>query len=150
MTLIFFFVSFVGNWSKNFFDATMTYRQDSNIFNALYEFVPKFKIPSKDFQGRWKKPHHRFETKIWPLVNPNKSRTAAWLASKCETAGRREEYIKELQKYIDIDVFGRCGKRPLPRSIEGLSGPDAIVLTYRNLLKPYYFYMSFEVIYYAS
>ena len=70
---------------------------------------------------------------------------AAWLASKCETAGRREGYIKELQKYIDIDVFGRCGKRPLPRSIEGQSGPDAIVLTYRNLLGPYYFYMSFEV-----
>lgn len=117
----------------------MTYRQDSNIFNALYEFVPKFKFPPN-----WKRPVG-FEKKTWPLVNPNKTKMAAWLASKCETAGRREEYIKELQKYIDIDVFGRCGKRPLPRSIEGLSGPDALLLTYRNLLKPYYFYMSFEV-----
>ena len=122
----------------------MTYRQDSNIFNALYEFVPKFKIPSKDLQGHWRRPPKKANVRSF-LVNHNKTKMAAWLASKCETAGRREGYIKELQKYIDIDVFGRCGKRPLPRSIEGQSGPDAIVLTYRNLLGPYYFYMSFEV-----
>ncbi len=30
-----------GEWSKDFFDATMTYRRDSDIFNAIYEVVPK-------------------------------------------------------------------------------------------------------------
>ena len=31
----------LGNWSENFFDATMSYRRDSDIFNALYQLVPK-------------------------------------------------------------------------------------------------------------
>ena len=127
----------LGNWSYNFFDATMTYRRDSQIFNGLYEFVPK----SKNLQGQdWKRPDFTNTNK-----GHNKTKMAAWLVSKCETAGEREKYIKEIQKYIDIDVFGRCGKRPLSRSILGLSGSDAILFTYKELLNPYLFYMSFEV-----
>ena len=38
--------SSLGNWSENFFDATMTYRRDSDIFNALYELVPKITMSS--------------------------------------------------------------------------------------------------------
>ena len=130
----------LGNWSYNFFDATMTYRRDSQIFNGLYEFVAK----SEKLQGHhWKRPDFTNTRKV--QVHYNKTKMAIWLVSKCETAGEREKYIKEIQKYIDIDVFGRCGKRPLPRSISGLSGSDAILFTYRQLINPYFFYMSFEV-----
>ena len=37
----------MGNWSNHFFDATMTYRRDSTVFNALYEFVSIKAIPPR-------------------------------------------------------------------------------------------------------
>ena len=51
----------LGNWSENFFDATMTYRRDANIFNALFELVPKITKSKntstrKNMRGRWKTP----------------------------------------------------------------------------------------------
>ncbi|XP_067950559.1 alpha-(1,3)-fucosyltransferase fut-1-like [Watersipora subatra] len=36
-------------------------------------------------------------------------RLIAWMASNCVTSSRRETFVKELQKYIDVDVFGTCG-----------------------------------------
>ena len=33
----------------------------------------------------------------------------AWLASECATQSKREDYVRELQKYIDVDVYGECG-----------------------------------------
>ena len=38
-----------------------------------------------------------------------KTRNIAWFNSHCETQSRREDYTKELQKYIDVDVYGKCG-----------------------------------------
>ena len=55
--------SSLGNWSENFFDATMTYRRDADIFNALYELVPKNTTKSKNditkrnLKGHWKTPN---------------------------------------------------------------------------------------------
>ena len=47
---------FLGNWSRNFFDATMTYRRDADIFNALYQIVPTVPMTPLDIQGRWRIP----------------------------------------------------------------------------------------------
>ena len=64
-----------------------------------------------------------------------KVKMATWLVSKCHTSGQREKYVSELQKHVDIEVFGRCGLKPiLPRS----------KAAYHNLLPPYFFYLSFE------
>jgi hypothetical protein len=38
-----------------------------------------------------------------------KTKLSAWLVSNCKTHSEREEYAKELQKYINIDVYGACG-----------------------------------------
>lgn len=36
-------------------------------------------------------------------------RLAATILDECETEGQREEYIKELQKYTSVHIYGRCG-----------------------------------------
>ena len=48
----------------------------------------------------------------------NKVKMAYWLVSDCKTDNRREDYVKELQKYINIDIFGRCGNKTFPRGKE--------------------------------
>ena len=35
---------------------------------------------------------------------------AVWFVSHCHTSSQREKYVTELQKYIDVDVFGYCGE----------------------------------------
>jgi hypothetical protein len=32
------------------------------------------------------------------------------MASHCPTVGRREDYVKELRKFIEVDVYGDCGE----------------------------------------
>ncbi|KAL1420199.1 hypothetical protein MTO96_024542 [Rhipicephalus appendiculatus] len=54
-------------------------------------------------------------TKLMPAKQPyskqslesiwkRKFRMAAWAVSSCETSGKREHYVRELRKYIDVDV----------------------------------------------
>ncbi|XP_069975845.1 alpha-(1,3)-fucosyltransferase C-like [Penaeus vannamei] len=38
-------------------------------------------------------------------------RLVAWMSSHCPTISKREEYVRELAKYIPVDTYGRCGAR---------------------------------------
>lgn len=64
-----------------------------------------------------------------------KSRTVAWFVSHCRTSGLRERYVAELQKYIDVDIYGKCG----PRYCRSGNAK-----CYEMLEARYYFYLSFE------
>ena len=65
-----------------------------------------------------------------------KKHLAAWFVSHCETGSRREMYVKEMQKYADIHVYG-CG----PYKCSKRTGKDC----YEKLLNnDYKFYLSFE------
>lgn len=39
----------------------------------------------------------------------SKTKKVAWFVSNCDTSSGRENYAKELQKYMDVDVYGKCG-----------------------------------------
>ena len=58
------------------------------------------------------------------------------MVSHCRTPGKRDEYVKLLQKYIPVDIFGKCG--PLTCSKTNFSCSPAM------LEKTYKFYLSFE------
>ena len=42
-------------------------------------------------------------------LNLNKTKMIAWFCSHKSTHSRREDYAKELGRYIQIDVYGKCG-----------------------------------------
>jgi hypothetical protein len=96
---------------------TMSYRHDSDIF------VPYGKILkcNKNFI----KIKYKFHLK-------NKS--IAWIVSNCDTESKRELYVKELQKYIDVHVFGKCGQFQCNFDTQ----------CYHMIAKNYKFYLSFE------
>ena len=42
----------------------------------------------------------------------------AWIVSNCNSRSRRGDYAEELKKYIDVDIYGRCGDLELTRERE--------------------------------
>jgi alpha-1,3-fucosyltransferase len=59
---------------------------------------------------------------------------AVWAVTQCDQPSRRHVLGKELQKYIDVDIYGRCGNFSCPRY------PKKCV----DYTKIYKFYFSFE------
>ena len=103
---------------------TMTYRTDSDIFAPIRRLV-------------------RFPTTVpkdYTAVAYNKTKSIAWFVSKCDTTykygSQREKYVKELRKYIDVDIFGDCGPHKCPKS-DMSHCMDILTSRYR-------FYLSFE------
>nr|KAG5701740.1 hypothetical protein BaRGS_004342 [Batillaria attramentaria] len=64
-----------------------------------------------------------------------KTKMAAWLSSHCKTHGRREDYIKLLQRHLEVDAFGECGHR-CPRSADDTC--------FQTISSEYKFYLAFE------
>ena len=107
------------------FNLTMTYRLDSDIA-----------IPYGGYQLRRKvMPHMQFVATAVTKIK-RKDRLVAWFVSHCPTGGVRERYVKMLQKYIPVDIYGRCGNLKCPT--------NASKACYAMLDKRYKFYLSFE------
>ena len=67
----------------------------------------------------------------------------AWFVSNCKALSKRGDYVDEIKKYIDVDVFGKCGDLNCPidkKWHQGLMHPDC----YKMVEKKYKFYLSFE------
>ncbi|KAK6174524.1 hypothetical protein SNE40_017784 [Patella caerulea] len=106
---------------RHLFNWTMLYRNDSDI-SAAYGLVRK-KTPNELF------------TRDLDLLVKNKTKNIAWLVSMCNNQGKRMEYVKLLQKYIKVDIYGACGTN-WPRS------KDAEF--HQMINSTYKFYLAFE------
>ncbi|KAF9973440.1 Alpha-(1,3)-fucosyltransferase 11 [Actinomortierella ambigua] len=63
----------------------------------------------------------------------------AWIASNCKSLNHRQYYVKQLQKYIDVDIYGKCLKnKEWPRN------PDGTELDAYEVVAPYKFYLAIE------
>ena len=104
---------------------TATYRRDSTLVAPYEKFVP--------FSNFTKLPDH-------PPGNRNyakgKDKKVAWFVTNCKDQNGRLAYVKELQKHIDVDIYGACGKLKCPRKNS--------TFCYETLNKHYKFYLSFE------
>ncbi|XP_059139011.1 alpha-(1,3)-fucosyltransferase C-like [Physella acuta] len=102
------------------FNWTMTYRMDSDVTSLYGILRRRFKPITRDYKS----------------ILAKKTRKAAVLVSNCKTSGKREKYIAELQKYISVDVYGKCGNFSCPRSDDDKC--------FQNIDTNYKFYLSFE------
>ena len=114
---------------SGFFNLTMTYRRDSDIF------MPYGKIETLS----------QSETDS-PVVVPHKKSMSlvAWFVSNCQSHSKREEYVKELQKYIPVDVYGQCGPLQCPPNNDQYHAVRMWPDCYKMLEENYKFYISFE------
>ncbi|KAJ8315783.1 hypothetical protein KUTeg_007933, partial [Tegillarca granosa] len=84
------------NWN-NAFNWTWTNRRDSDIYDPYGEFQVKKKQAKFNFTGIFNK----------------KERTSFWYVSHCKTQGKREDFVKILKKYIDIDTMSSVERKRL-------------------------------------
>jgi alpha-1,3-fucosyltransferase len=97
----------------------MSYRQDSDIYmpyGSVKKCEKKKKVDKNVF--RYKK------------------KNVVWVVSNCNTTSKRESYVNELQKYIDVDVYGKCGSMKCV--------PKFGQKCYNRLARDYRFYLAFE------
>jgi len=126
---------------KNYFNWTMTYKLNSDILLLYGRIKPKDSAPKSQYEvnklisksGRWNKNYAA-----------SKTRTVAWMVSHCVTNSKRETYVREMKKYINVDVFGYCSKWGIfscPRNVQHwISHPEC----YNRIAMNYKFYLSFE------
>ena len=94
------------------------------------------KSPPKEQKETWLKPHPTSSRLVAKVKALGQRKPVAWLVSHCHTSSQRELYVNELQKYVPVDIFGRCGK-PLKCTV----GRDEC---FKEIEEQYQFYLSFE------
>ena len=103
-------------------------------WNSLFNWTMSYKYGSDIRLGFAKiTPNNKHQGGYDPKMNysKGKSRTAIILLSNCQS--NRLKIVKTLQKYIDVDVYGRCGR----------SCPTTRWSCY-SLIPRYKFYLAFE------
>ena len=106
-------------YKKYKFDWVMSYRRDADVFSPYGLVQKRAKIPQKNYTSIfWKK-----------------SKVVAWISSNCGVPSKRDEYVKEMSKYIPVDIYGKCGT---------YSCSKPRVWCKRKFSENYKFYLSFE------
>lgn len=119
------------------FNRSMFYRSDSDVV-VPHGFVVKRGRDSDILPKQWHAPP------ITAVPN-NKRKIAVALISNCGAPNGRLQYVKEVQKYIPVDIYGKCGPLKCGRS---LYVQDSYNSTQNKCLMlagmKYLFYFAFE------
>lgn len=110
----------------NYFNWTMTYRRDSDIFLRDYygSLVSKRSFVDNIQETRYTYEKNvsdhgvgishgfptnfaTFEISLSDFIR-GKTKMVTWLVSNCFTPIRREEYVRQLSQYVAVDIFGHC------------------------------------------
>ena len=104
------------------FNWTSTYHSHSDIPSPYGQFIAhKNAVNSSSVRDLSK-------------IYPGKTRPIAWFVTNCKAKNKRMEYVRELQKYISVDIYGNCGNFKCPNRMKCLD----------MLRRKYKFYLSFE------
>ncbi|XP_047488882.1 alpha-(1,3)-fucosyltransferase C-like [Penaeus chinensis] len=140
---------------RDFFNWTFSYNRDSDLF-LPYGVLTPLQAEVHDLTGRPSLLDKSSTTffKYMQDLNNNVSleddlkydwssflrrpKIAAWMVSNCRTWSGRERYVKELQRYVQVDVYGKCGTLVCDKNHRDTH-------CYTDVLSVnYLFYLSFE------
>ncbi len=124
----------------NFFNWTLTYRWDSDMVMPYGYVRPTGQVPLHPSENQLKHLMSSSDQKV--NYAEGKTKMAAWFVSNCRTqTSSRNELIKVLKKYIEIDVYGSCGNKKCPKEM----GVDNSSEDCRDMAgQNYKFYMALE------
>ncbi|CAG8660197.1 22643_t:CDS:2 [Cetraspora pellucida] len=107
---------------------------DDNMMR-MFEFSLSYRLDS-DFPATYL--DEDLTTILRSPIYPFKDRKqvpVAWVVSNCHPVNGRHYYVKELLKYIDIDIYGKC-----------MNNQEVLdpTINISDLIKQYKFYLAFE------
>lgn len=114
---------------RNVFNWTMSYRADADIFTPYGDFTPLDCDEKQQTQRLYSRRNFSL----------GKTRMIAWMSSNCRDTFGRFSYVKLLSKYVQVHIFGKCGKFACPTSPYSLQSSEC-----KQQLKKYKFYLAFE------
>lgn len=79
----------------NKFEWIMSYRRDAEVSRPYGKIKRLDKSIDRNYSD----------------VFQRKTKFGVWMSGHCPVPSRRREFIDQLQKYIEVDTFGSCGKR---------------------------------------
>ena len=115
------------------FNWTMTFKRTSDFY---LPYGRVFKIREHPTGKALQSYIKEFGRKNRHLAGNRTELKAAWFVSHCATQARRERYAKMMRNYMEVDIYGKCGKLKCDRRNE--------TACYINMEKEYKFYLSFE------
>jgi hypothetical protein len=126
--------SFFPYMLDNYFDRSISYKYDSPF--TIFSPIVKSRTLSKKALNL--SSPYTDEIQREQQLNNNslkyKKKPIAWIVSNCVTFSQREKYVEELKKFIQIDIYGKCGTSCIK------DGNRQCKIN----LHEYYFYLSFE------
>ncbi|KAK3082740.1 hypothetical protein FSP39_003904 [Pinctada imbricata] len=122
---------------------TMSFRRDSDLVFVHGDFSTRTVALNENILGKVQEDYK------------TKSETAAWFVSHCKTKSKREKYVDLMRNDIEVDEYGGCTGRKLPKCPKnranaikeawGLkSTSDSPGACFNILDEKYKFYLSFE------
>ena len=130
-----------------FFNWTMSYRRESDIYvpygwivphNHNFQYPPLSPISWTDYMNIIDslgsiEGFQNMKAVEDSSIGVDKVEIA-WIVSHCHTTSNREGYVRNLQKYMPVDIYGRCGTKLCPDDAN----------CFPHISKNYKFYLSFE------
>lgn len=139
----------------DWFNLTATFKTDSDLVTDYKEFRHWSHTINniayvKHFEKLLKSNKEPILT-ITDLSKKDSSRSSViWFVSHCETFSRREAFVNELTKYINIDIYGSCGGYFSQKGAHTRKDPCKHLVNnnreecMHNIFNSYKFYLSFE------
>ncbi|XP_060594973.1 alpha-(1,3)-fucosyltransferase 7-like [Ruditapes philippinarum] len=113
-----------NSWTNYTFNWTMTYNKNNTDIHLPYgELRKRAGDKLRDYEA----------------IARGKNKTSLIIVSNCKTSSRRQEFVKELSKYMDIDILGKCGGKPWDCGTHRVHDENCF-----NILNSYKFYLAFE------
>ena len=124
-------------------------QRQRHLYNLTSTYSTRSDIPIPYFNGRCTVTDAALvdteaKAELRRLIR-QKTGVVAWFVSHCVTSSRRENYVRELSRYIKVDVYGRCGTLNCARRVRGPEDGE----NYYNecdemVAKRYKFYLALE------
>ena len=100
----------------NWFNITITFKRDSTIVTDYKPFLDWHSLPYNiDYMRNFLADFRHFRSRpasqilIDVIRAKRKQETFVfWMANHCDTASKREDYIGEMLKYVNVDIYGAC------------------------------------------
>ncbi|KAL7633863.1 UNVERIFIED_CONTAM: hypothetical protein RMT77_015824 [Armadillidium vulgare] len=122
---------YISTIPKNFFNWTMGYRRDSDVYEPFGKIVKREK---------------KIEVEFISLEELQKKKMAVWITSSCykRLPYLREEFVTKLREVTRIDVFGECGKKCDNSAKLEIYGKEIGETSCEKLIQNYVFYLALE------